>query len=748
MKVRQSRPVLLACTAITLLWAAAPAFAQDEALDGDEILLENIEVKGDRPSPGAVTDTPLATTVTSQQIENRQVNSIEDLGRSLEPGVNFNRNTGALNIRGLEGSRVLTTIDGIPVPYLADPTRGASGGVDTFDFSSLSAIDVLRGGDSSRAGSGALGGVLGLFTLEPEDLIREGRTWGGIVKLSYDSADDSIGGTAAVATRFDNTAILFQGGYKTGDERDNKGDVDTYGNTRTLPNPSDFDQYNLLFKLRHHAEGGHMFGVTAERFHRDRVSDAKTSQSLVGNYRPGQYTTMEDSDRDRVSLDYLYDGSSGVFDSVAASLYWLDQGRSTGYEGVRSTAQPLGPITRMNDYHEETIGLVGSAEKTVTTGDLTHRFLVGLDVATATANQYAAGEDNCPPGPPYPPAMMGCNFLHTNQADMPKVDSNRMGLFVEDEISFGDTGFYVTPGVRFDWLERTPTMTPEFDGNASDPDLPPAFSDSAISPKLRLGYRPTDTLELYGQWAMGFRAPTTGELYAAFGGPGTYIRIGNPDLESETSQGFEIGARLGDENFGGRVNLFYNRYRNFIEARGLTADEALALGYDPADYPNGITAPVNRDRVRIYGVEVSAHKYFDNGFGIRAGLAYADGKNLDDGTFLQSVAPLKGMIGVSYDTDTWGVGVDFIAAAAAKGETTRSNTGAITYFKTPSYGIVDLTAWWEPEQLNGFKINAGVYNVFDTKYYDYINVRNGGSQPEAYYSEPGRTFKVSLTQRF
>lgn len=737
MQVRRSHSALLACTAVAVLCLTTSAFAQiateETAESGERTALQPIVVKGKRvTAPGAVADTPLASTVSAQEIEANQVTSIEDLGRSLEPGVNFNRSTGAVNIRGLEGPRVLTTIDGIPIPYLNDTTRGSSGGVDSFDFSSLSAVDVVRGADSSRAGPGALGGVLGLRTLEPEDLIREGRDWGGIAKFTYDSSDKSYSPAAAVAKRFENTSVLFQGAYKNGGERDNKGNVEAYGTTRTKPNPSDYDQHNLLFKVRHYAESGHMFGVTAERFRKDRETDDRRTQTLTGNYRPGDYTSIDENDRDRVSLDYAYEGE-GFFDSVAASLYWLDQRRVDGYDGYRTTSV-IGDITRRNSYDETTIGLVGSAEKNFTTGDFSHRLVVGVDLATARAEQYSAGTDNCVP--PYVGQYAACAMLHTNQADEPRVDSNRIGLFVDDEIGFGESGFFLTPGVRFDWVERTPKMTPEYARNAASPALPGEFSDTALSPKVRLAYRPNNELEFYGQWAMGFRAPTAGELYSTFGGPGTYLRRGNPDLKSETSNGFEIGARMGDDDFGGRASVFYNRYRNFIEA-------GTAEVQDPANYPFGITEYQNLNRVRIAGFELSGYKQFASGFHVRGSLAYARGENLDTGVYLGSVAPVKAVFTTGYATETWGTDVTLIGV---KGVSDNSDAT----FKAPGYGLVDLTAWWSPEQVEGLTVRAGVYNVFDREYYDALNVRNSAvtALNRPYFSEPGRSFKVSITQRF
>ncbi|MBB4188394.1 outer membrane receptor protein involved in Fe transport [Sinorhizobium terangae] len=138
---------------------------------------------------------------------------------------------------------------------------------------------------------------------------------------------------------------------------------------------------------------------------------------------------------------------------------------------------------------------------------------------------------------------------------------------------------------------------------------------------------------------------------------------------------------------------------------------------------------------------MSGHKVFANGFHVRTALAYAYGRDLDTDEVLGSVAPLKGVLGVGYATETWGTDVILTAAMAVSDKSTNS-------FKAPGYGIVDLTGWWEPAELPGLRVNAGVYNVFDKTYWDAINTQNTFTQPADFYSEPGRTFKISLTQRF
>jgi hemoglobin/transferrin/lactoferrin receptor protein len=81
------------------------------------------------------------------------------------------------------------------------------------------------------------------------------------------------------------------------------------------------------------------------------------------------------------------------------------------------------------------------------------------------------------------------------------------------------------------------------------------------------------------------------------------------------------------------------------------------------------------------------------------------------------------------------------------------NDNALTSFDAPGYGIVDLTAWWTPEQVKGLRIQGGVYNIFDQEYYSALAVRDvnlsaTSSQPKEWYSEPGRTFKISVTKTF
>ncbi len=283
---------------------------------------------------------------------------------------------------------------------------------------------------------------------------------------------------------------------------------------------------------------------------------------------------------------------------------------------------------------------------------------------------------------------------------------------------------------------RSPQDTAGYEDNPNyDGTLPPSSSDDAVSGKLRLEADATDRVTLYAQWAQAFRAPTANELYLDYGGPGTYLRVGNPNLKPETSNGFDIGALIGDKNLGGSVSTFYNRYKNFI-------DDLARPGVNP-EYPLGITDTVNRANVEIYGVELTAHYNDPSGWHGWGRLGAYAGEDMDRNEGLNTIPAAKLILGVGYAADFWGA--DAILTAAAQRDLTDVENERST---TPSYQTVDFTAWVAPPQVKGLTIRAGVYNIFDEKYYeDALDLADSVANKE-YYTEPGRNYRISASYKF
>jgi outer membrane cobalamin receptor len=86
---------------------------------------------------------------------------------------------------------------------------------------------------------------------------------------------------------------------------------------------------------------------------------------------------------------------------------------------------------------------------------------------------------------------------------------------------------------------------------------------SEISPRLYLGWQPSASVELRAGYGHGFRQPAVGELYFPFSG--------NPELEPERSDSYELGINwfLGSSRV--QANLFQNQLENLIEYSFATA---------------------------------------------------------------------------------------------------------------------------------------------------------------------------------
>ncbi|MGE8666538.1 MAG: TonB-dependent hemoglobin/transferrin/lactoferrin family receptor [Achromobacter mucicolens] len=762
---------LLAGSGLGVQERSAGVFVLQALPQGGVTQLAPVRIDGE-----AAAVTPAWDTSTDRRrMDDLQIRNWTDLGRRAEPGVNFNRTTNSINIRGLDQDRVLTRVDGIRLPWLDDGARGVKGGLEAVDFNSLSRLDIVRGADATGGGSGAISGIADLHTLNPADLLSDGKTFGALAKTDYDSADNSWGANAALAGQIhSNTFWLVQAGVRNGHELDNRGDAGGYGANRSKPSPEDYDQRSFLLKLQQRVDGAHLFGLTGEYFKRNADIDNMWEQGPGTSYLIGENSTRKETERERVSFDYTYTApdSGSLIDTAHAVVYWqrvrLDNSL-TGIRGVDSRARiipgdpfrygfPNGPYGRSNSIQQTLFGASTELTKRIAGASVSQLWSFGGEWYGNKTEQNSSGYDNCPvlrPGMPAPFGPRACDMLHTNQADVPQSKGDQWALWVQDEFSFADGRYTLAPALRYDHYEQRPQSTAGYESNPNAGVLPPSNSGSRFSPKLLGTWRAAEQLSLYAQYAYGFKAPSATQLYTNYGGPGTYLRVGNPYLKPETSKGWELGAKLGSDDLGGAVSFFDNRYQNFID--GDVPLNASSPQWQPGwtgQYPLGVTGNVNRAKVRIYGAEASAHWKFAPGWRTWGSLAWAVGKDEGTGQYLNSVAPLKAVLGVGYGRDVWGVDAMLTTAMQRnKVEYPEASADAPNPdFKAPGYGVVDLMGYWRPAAVKGLQVQAGVFNLFDKKYWEAINVPTAGATaiPRAvdWYTEPGRSVRVSLTYQY
>ncbi|MBN9057866.1 MAG: TonB-dependent receptor plug domain-containing protein, partial [Rhizobiales bacterium] len=127
-------------------------------------------------SPGSIAH------ISEAQIQRTPPTSVGDIFRNT-PGVNAVGNrVGAsmdLNIRGLQGqSRVNVMVDG--TRQTNGSYRGYRGSRNEVyvDPDLLAGVDINKGPYSGAGGTGAMGGVVNMRTIDARDIVKEGQTYG------------------------------------------------------------------------------------------------------------------------------------------------------------------------------------------------------------------------------------------------------------------------------------------------------------------------------------------------------------------------------------------------------------------------------------------------------------------------------------------------------------------------------------------------------------------------------------------
>ena len=170
-----SRPTVLSVALLTAL-ATQSAVAE-------QVILDTVEVTGN-------TITPELNGVDAVQIEKLQPTDLEDLF-SQSPEVTIGGGPDfaqKLYIRGIEDQLLNITIDGAQ-----QATRQFHhAGRISIEPELLKRVEVNAGAGNALSGPGALGGSVKFITKDPEDMLKPGQNFGGLVKGLFSSNTDSF----------------------------------------------------------------------------------------------------------------------------------------------------------------------------------------------------------------------------------------------------------------------------------------------------------------------------------------------------------------------------------------------------------------------------------------------------------------------------------------------------------------------------------------------------------------------------
>jgi hemoglobin/transferrin/lactoferrin receptor protein len=745
-------------TALLLLPLSAPLAAQPDpapqpdpsaATSADARALERITVTA-TAAPVAVGDAVATVSVIdADEIERQGARDIKDLVR-YEPGVSVRNQPGrfglsGFNIRGLDGNRVLVRIDGVRIADGFAIGSFANAGRDTVDIDTLKQAEILRGPASSLYGSSALAGVVSFVTKDPRDYLAGDDTAALRGKAGHASVDDGKHGGFTGAWHSGDFSALMHWTHRQGTEPDNQGALASRDGTRTVNNPQDYEDDALLLKGVLDLGGGDVLRGTLEG---TRGRTDTEVLSALGTSRLGPSTIVVESlagidraQRHRASLEWAL-GARSWFERARINAYVQQTGNTQDTREDRTTIAASGaraPVTRERrfEFDQDLAGLEAAFRHDFSTGPLSHRLTWGSErLRTDTAQRRDGLQRNRVTGATTNVVVPDVFPVR----DFPLSETTETGLFVEDEITLLDGRLSLVPGLRWDRFELQPQPDPVF--AADNPGIVPvAIDESNLTPRLGAAWKFGGGWSLHANRAEGFRAPPYNDANIGFTNlQFGYTALPNPDLESESSRGLELGLRWrGDAGFVA-LAAYRNAYEDFIES-------LRSLGTDPA---TGLLVfqSQNIDEVTVEGLELRAAWRLGatwpalDGFELNAAASAARGTDEVSDQPLNSVDPRRLIAGLRYDAGDGRWNAELVATAVARQDRV-DDTGGVQ-FRPPGYAVFDLFGQYRISEA--LRLDLGVYNLGDRRYWEWADVRGrlAGDIALDRFTRPGRSVQATL----
>ncbi|MGL5839722.1 MAG: TonB-dependent hemoglobin/transferrin/lactoferrin family receptor [Sphingorhabdus sp.] len=696
-----------------------------------------------------ISEVPATVTVISdEKIADDLASDARDLIR-FEPGVSVRRapsrftaafsSTGrggneSFNIRGIEGNRVLIQVDGIRVPDGFSFGAQSAGRGDFVDLGIVKSVEILRGPASALYGSDGLAGAVSFITSDPADLLADGKSFSGLIRAGYDSADNEFTETAIGAVSAGQFSIL--GAYTRRDGKELKNNAvasatrDAADSTRTAPNPQDTASNAALGKLVWTPNDNNRIRLTVDHLDARTVTEVLSGRAVAPVVSATGVIDLDARDttkRDRVSLDWRIT-DSGIVDSLQVSAYWQNGSTRQFSDEDRNTAADR---IRINTFENRVLGGAFEGRSGFSTGSVEHTLLYGGDYSVTRQQGLRDGTV------PTPPDVFPTRAF-------PVTDFTLSGLYLADQIVFGDGLVRLFPALRFDYYKINPHQ---------DPLLPAFFvgsgqDGSKLSPKFGAVVKLADEVSAFGNYARGFQAPSPLEINQFFDNPSAfpfaYRTLRNPDLKPETSESFEGGLRFKAGAVDASITAYSGSYRNFISQVQVGGTGTLA---DPLLFQYQ-----NLNRVKVKGIEGRIEARSNWGLTGNLAVAYAKGDQFDAAnvkTPLQTVDPLKLVAGIGYRAPSGNYGGQLIMTHAARKEESRvAGLCSPACFRPESYTILDATAFVRIAER--FTLRAGLFNILDKRYIEYADVRGlaDTSLITDAFTQAGRNFSASLSVRF
>ena len=631
-----------------------------------------------------------------------------------------------VSIRGVGGNRVAFEFDGVPLPQQIDVGSFADSSRLALDPNIIKRTEILRGPASVLYGSDAIAGVVVLSSMDGKDLVEDGRQTYLGAKAGYFSESNSrlAGLTWAWAGKRDSLLATFS--RRDGQELGNQ--------SRNIEDDRlNYGQWQFFTKWTHDFDNGASLRTSFDYFQRDVDSDLRAQ---LGFERFRSTTKLQGEDqqlRKRITVRYNLPELTWL-DSTKLNFYWQENDTEQFTDQSRSSRGAPVFLERDFFFNEQNYGMEFTASRGFDTASVSHIVVAGFEWDRQELRESRdAVQTNLLTGVATK-SVLGEVFP---LRDLPRTTSDKVGIYLQDEINFAN--LTLIPALRWDHYKLDANTDAIFPDSSRLTDL----SSEDLTLRLGATWRLTDSVAIYGHYSEGFRAPPAEDVnlfldISLF----NFRAIPNPELKPERSRNLEAGLRLQSDTTLLQAGAYYSDYDNFIESKAL-------IGVDPTDGAL-VFQSRNLEEASIYGVEVNlnqslkalSHRLSD--WHLDAGFHWAHGNNETNDRALNSVSPLKAVLGLRWQPQT--LPLSATLRATHYGSQSRVDFSGGEFFVPGAATVADLVIdWRQSSQLQWY---LGVYNITDARYWRYADTRRLQVQDPRVeqLSRPG--VNASLTMHF
>lgn len=580
-----------------------------------------------------------------------------------------NHGGGSPFLRGLTGNQTLLVVDGIRLNnsiYRYGPTQY----MNTLDPFAVQKMEVAMGTGSVQYGSDAMGGVIQIFTKEPEfqpgATSIHGKALGRLMSGGMEKT-----GRGELEMRSSKVAALV------GATRRNFGDL-IGGKETGRQSPSGYDELAFDAKVRTQLQPAVQLTLASQMTRQEHVP--VYHKVVLENYLQNEFNPQQ-----RL-LSYArlnIKGQHKLLNRLKLIASWQNSAE--------------GRLSRKNESSIQ----VREKDKVNTLGFTMEVSSKPFNAWTATSGMEI-----------YHDKVGSTRSEHTVGGNDPVIE--KRGLY-PDQSTYDNYSLFTLHRLNSGkWILDGGIRLNAFKINISDPTL----GDVKITPEAfvfnaALMYNLNASNRVYGALSSGFRAPNIDDM-------GTIgivdFRYEQPayDLKPEQSMNYELGYKFSTSILQGTLSAYYMDLRQLITR---VADEGHFIdGYQ-------VYRKENVEKAAIKGIEAMVNWKVGPSLELNTGVSYTYGQNKTKDEPLRRIPPLNARTAGTYRHGKTYATAELLVAAKqdrlAQGD---KSDNRIPQGGTPGWQVVNLYAGLH---LSPFKLTAGIQNLGDEDYRTHGSGING-----------------------